>query len=217
MLIETIAVGQPQKILLDDKETFTAIFKRSITGPVMVRFKNIDGDRQALVDGHGGKYKAVYAYSGVHYPWWTRDLGRELERAQFGENLTISDWDDAATCIGDVLRVGEAELIASEPRLPCSKLALRTGVPHMVKRFNDARRWGIYFEVGKEGLISVGNRVEVIFSHPERVPVYELARVYLFDRDDRAAMARLAGLEHLDPQWREAFAKRLRGQTAAAE
>jgi len=217
MIIETIAVGQPQKVMLDGKEAMTAIFKRSITGPVMVRHDNIDGDRQAAVDIHGGKYKAVYAYSGVHYPWWREQLGQDLERAQFGENLTISNWDDTGTCIGDVLRVGEAELIASQPRLPCTKLVLRTGVPQMIKRFNDARRWGIYFQVRKEGSISVGDRVEVIFSHPERVPVYELARVYVIDRDDRAAMARLAGLEHLDPEWREAFAKRLRAKTAVIE
>jgi hypothetical protein len=39
--------------------------------------------------------------------------------------------------------------------------------------------------------------------------VYEIARVYLFDREDDATMQHLAAHERIVPAWREWFLKRL--------
>ena len=209
MRIETIAVGQPKDYPHNGKVLRTAIYKTPIPGPVWIRFHNVEGDKQASPDIHGGKYKAVYVYSADHYPWWRAELGRDLEPAAFGENLTVSGWDDARVCIGDVYRFGEAELEAVGPRLPCSKLAMKFGDPHFIKRFSDARRWGLYHAIRKEGVIRVGDTVEKIHEHPARVPAYELARVWVHDRDDRDTIAKLADIEGLDPDWREGLLERL--------
>ena len=37
---------------------------------------NLDGDGQADLVGHGGIYKAAYAYSVENYEYWKRELGR---------------------------------------------------------------------------------------------------------------------------------------------
>jgi MOSC domain-containing protein YiiM len=216
MTVRTIAVAQPERVARDGQELYTAIFKKPVPGPVWVRRLNLEGDRQADPSVHGGEFKAVYAYSGDHYPWWRAQLGREPEPAQFGENLTIDGWDDAATSIGDVLRVGEAEIVAAEPRLPCRKLAFRLGDPHFIERFLKARRWGIYFRVRREGRVSVGDPVEIMERHPSGMRVYDMGDVYLQKGGDRETLARLAALEVLNPELREEFAGRLR-QAPAAE
>lgn len=209
MNVERIAVGQPRVVAWRGNEVRTSIFKTAVEGAVRVVRHNVEGDRQSDREVHGGEYKAVYAYATEHYAWWERRLGRELEPANFGENLMIRGLVEPELCIGDVLRIGSAELEATIPRLPCYKLGIRFGDPTMVKTFTQARRWGIYFRVACEGSIAVGDRAELVARDPARIPVYDVARVYAFDRDDVAAMRRLASHERLDPSWRSYFGETL--------
>jgi MOSC domain-containing protein YiiM len=203
MRVETVAVGTPRRVATATGEIETAIWKTPVAGPVMVRKHNLDGDRQADLKVHGGEFKAVYVYAAEDYEWWRTELGRALEAAQFGENLTVRGLDPAQVSVGDVLRFGEAELAAAQPRLPCAKLAVRFGDPRMIDRFTQAQRWGIYFRVAREGPVAAGDPIEWVARHPEGVPVYDLARVRLFDRHDLVTLRRLAALDVLPPAVRE--------------
>jgi MOSC domain-containing protein YiiM len=191
------------------RDVLTSIFKSPVIGRVRIVRHNVEGDQQADSRVHGGEYKAVYAYSAEHYPWWRNALGRELEPASFGENLTISDFDESAVAIGDVFRVGDAELEAAGPRLPCYKLGVRFGDPLFVKTFVDAGRWGVYFRVRKEGSAEAGDTSERIHADPANLKVYDIARVYFAAPGDRETLERLAGHPRLDPSWREHFAAKL--------
>jgi len=212
MRIETIAVGGPRTVSWQGQEVVTSIFKTPVPGPVMAREHDLEGDRQSDLQVHGGEFKAVYAYAAEHYGFWRARLARELEPASFGENLTISGLDEPDLCIGDVLRMGGAELEAALPRLPCFKLGLRFGDPRMVKTFARSGRWGIYFRISREGPIAVGDAVTIVHRDPARVPVYDIARVYVNDRDDLDTMRRLAAHERLDPAWRGWFLAKLAGE-----
>lgn len=203
MRIETVAVGTPRVVPWRGRDVRTSIFKSPVEGRVRVVRHNVEGDRQSDRRVHGGEFKAVYAYAAQHYDWWRGALGRELEPANFGENLTIGDFDERAVSIGDVFRMGEAELEAVAPRLPCSNLGLRFGDLGIVKEFARAARWGIYFRVVNEGTVAAGDPVERIHADPAGLPVYELARVFLSDRNDAATIERLARHERVDPGTRE--------------
>jgi MOSC domain-containing protein YiiM len=209
MRIEMVAVGQPHVAPWRGRDVRTSIFKSPVEGRRTVRRHNVDGDRQSDRSVHGGEYKAVYTYAAEHYDWWAGALGQELEPANFGENLTIREFDETDVSIGDLFRMGEAELEAAAPRLPCSKLGLRFGDPGMVKEFAEAGRWGIYFRVVTEGAVGAGDAVERIHVDPAGVRVYEIARVSLWDRDDRETIERLAAHARLDPSWRRHFAGKL--------
>ncbi len=213
MTIVAVSVGTPRKVQWRAREVVTSIFKTPVAGPVMVRRHNLEGDRQSDLSVHGGEYKAVYAYAAEDYAWWRAALGRDLEPANFGENLTIQGLSGTDVHVGDVFRAGGAELEATEPRLPCHKLGLRFGDPGMVGTFADARRWGVYFRVVTEGPLSPGDELERIHADPAAIPVSDVARVYLFDRDDAATIERLATHERLDPAWRESFVQRLERST----
>ena len=216
MTIEAVSVGAPRLVIWKDREILTSIFKAPVAGPVWVRRHNLEGDRQSDLSVHGGEYKAVYAYAAEDYDWWRRTLGRELEPANFGENLTIRGLSEAAVHLGDVFRAGDAELEATEPRLPCYKLGIRFGDAGMVRRFAEARRWGAYFRIVTEGDVSAGDSFERIHADPAAIPLSEIARVSLFDRADAAAIERLAAHERLDPSWRDHFVERLSGAVPRA-
>jgi MOSC domain-containing protein YiiM len=209
MRIEAISVGRPRVVPFRGRDVLTSIFKSPVIGRVRIVRHNVEGDQQADSRVHGGEYKAVYAYSAENYAWWRNALRRELEPASFGENLTVSEFDETAVSIGDVFRVGDTELEAAGPRLPCYKLGVRFGDPLFVKTFAEAGRWGIYFRVAKDGSAAAGDLVERIHADPAKLKVYDIARTYLSDRSDREMLERLAGHPRLDPSWREHFAAKL--------
>jgi MOSC domain-containing protein YiiM len=210
MRVVSVNVGLPRTVRLKRRDVTTGIFKKPAAGRVRLRRLNFDGDRQADLSVHGGPAKAVYAYPLEHYAYWRDQLQEELPLGAFGENLTVDGLPlerDAA--VGDVLRIGTAELVVTQPRIPCFKLALRFGREDMVKRFLASGRTGYYLAVEAEGDVGAGDRVETIARHPARIPVAEVIRVYTSDRDDRAAIERLVALDALPEEWRSYFETKL--------
>ena len=53
----------------------------------------------------------------------------------FGENFTTDGLLEDSFYIGDRFSVGSAEVLVTQPRLPCYKLAIRFQSDEMVKRF----------------------------------------------------------------------------------
>ncbi|MBA3993453.1 MAG: hypothetical protein C0469_07990 [Cyanobacteria bacterium DS2.3.42] len=80
---------------------------------------------------------------------------RALEWGSFGENLTTSGLDENSVCIGDKLKIGTANFIVTQPRMPCSKLGIRLGDSGMVRRFYKSGKWGFY-------LASIGHYLQAM-------------------------------------------------------
>lgn len=188
----------------------TGIFKKPVLGAIRVRRMNIDGDRQSDLSVHGGEYKAVYAYALEHYAWWQNELGRDLPYGAFGENLTIAEFREDEVCVGDVIRIGTAELQAVQPRLPCFKLGLRFNDAKMIRRFLDSGRWGIYFRVLKEGALAAGDQVEWAHRDSACFPVPELAKLHLAPRKTASSLRHALSTTALPPDWRDDFTDDLR-------
>jgi MOSC domain-containing protein YiiM len=212
MRVVSVNVGLPRTVRWKGREVTTGIFKEPVEDRVPLRHLNLDGDRQADLSVHGGAAKAVYAYPLEHYAFWREELGEELPLGAFGENLTVEGLPlEAEAAVGDRFRVGTAELVVTQPRLPCYKLGLRFGREDMVKRFLASRRTGYYLAVEVEGDVGAGDHVELIARDPARIPVGEITRVYASDRDDHATIERLVALDALPDDWRSYFEKRLAG------
>jgi MOSC domain-containing protein YiiM len=206
----SVNVGLPQNVRWKGRDVTTGVFKEPVEGRVPLRHLNFDGDRQADLSVHGGTTKAVYAYPLEHYAFWRKQLAQELTFGAFGENLTVEGLPvEEEIAVGDRFRIGTAELVVTQPRVPCYTLGLRFGREDMVKRFLASRRSGYYLAVEVEGDVGVGDRVETLTRHPARIPVAEITRVYASDRDDLASIERLVALDALPEDWRRYFAKRL--------
>lgn len=210
MKIISIHVGRPRLVMSNGNPVSTAIFKEPVSGPVMLRALNLDGDRQADLSVHGGISKAVYAYPMEHYEFWKRELpAMDLNDGMFGENFTSEGLFEDAVNAGDRFRVGEAELMATEPRLPCYKLGIKFGRSDIIKRFLQSRRTGIYFSVLKEGMVEAGNEIELISRDANNIAIADITRVFAFEKDDVNTLRRLVKLEALSESWREHFYKQL--------
>ena len=206
MRVVSVNVGLPRTVRSKGREVTTGIFKKPVAGRIPLHRLNFDGDRQADLAVHGGAAKAVYAYPLEHYAFWQEQLQEELPFGSFGENLTVEGLPlEGHIAVGDRFRVGTAELVVTQPRIPCFKLALRFGRDDMVKRFLASGRTGYYLAVQVEGDVGAGDRVNTLARHPARIPVAEVTRVYASDRDDRAAIERLVALDALPEDWRSHF------------
>src|SRR5712692_7109542 len=176
MKLVSVNVGVPREVQWKGGAVTSAIFKEPVARRVMLRSLNLEGDRQADLSVHGGPDKAVYAYPAEHYAFWRNELKRELPFGMFGENLTTEGLLEDAVQIGDRLRIGSAELIVTQPRLPCYKLGMKFEADEMVKRFLASGRTGFYFSVAREGELGFGDRIELIARDANHVRVSDITR-----------------------------------------
>ena len=210
MKIISLNVGLPRLVLRNDEPVSTGIFKEPVTGRVMMRKLNLDGDRQADLSVHGGPEKAVYIYPSEHYDFWKRELPEmNLPWGMFGENLTTTGLFETETHVGDKFRVGAAEVMVTQPRIPCYKLGIRFGRVDIIKRFLISERSGFYVSVLKEGEVAAGDEFEVLEKNASGVTVVDVTRLYSTDRENVDLLRRAIATEELPESWREYFKKRL--------
>ncbi|HEY0349619.1 MAG TPA: MOSC domain-containing protein [Pyrinomonadaceae bacterium] len=210
MKLISLNVGLPRIVEYNSEPLATGIFKEPVPGPVMLRTLNLDGDRQADLSVHGGISKAVYGYPAEHYEFWRRELPEmDLPYGMLGENFTTEGLFEDKLNVGDRFRVGEAELMVTEPRLPCYKLGIKFGRVDIIKRFLQSRRTGFYFAVVKEGEVKAGDAIELLRRDENGITIADITRLYAFEKGDRETLRRVVKLEALSGSWREYFLNRL--------
>jgi MOSC domain-containing protein YiiM len=211
MNVISVNVGRPREVRSDGKIVLTSIFKSPVDGRVAIRGCNLAGDQQSDPSVHGGPFKAVYAYPSEHYVFWGRRRpGVDLPWGVFGENLTIEGLLEPQIHVGDRLRIGSAELVVTQPRMPCYKLGIRFDDPQMVKAFLDSRRSGFYMSVAVEGEVGAGDAIEVLERHPAAVSIREI--LGLHQREERRPDRLQAAIDipALSGAWRRELEERLR-------
>ncbi len=210
MRIVSVNVGLPREMVHKGKTITTGIFKEPVEGRITLRTLNLDGDRQADLSVHGGPSKAVYAYPSEHYEYWRVEFtDMNLPWGMFGENLTTEGLREDSVHIGDRFRIGSAEAIVTEPRLPCYKLAAKFGRDDIIKRFLQSGRTGCYFAVLQEGEVGSGDAIELLSRDEHGIRVADITRLYVRDKDDLETLRRAVEVKALPESWRSYFWKRI--------
>jgi MOSC domain-containing protein YiiM len=204
-VVESVNVGTPREVSWRGRTVTTAIWKDPVRGRVRVRGVNVDGDRQANLEVHGGVDKALYAYAAEDLEWWAGQLGREVPPGSFGENLTVRGVDVSGALVGERWRAGGTLLEVSQPRIPCFKLGIRMGSQRFPSHFAAAGRPGAYLRILAEGAVAAGDPVEVVHRPGHGLTVAEVSRIY---HQDHAGAARLLQVPELSGSWKQ-WAERL--------
>lgn len=207
MKLLSINVSKPKPITYEGKIIYTGIFKEPVSGTVMLREINIDGDGQGDLKVHGGTYKAIYGYPFEHYSHWQQELLRDdLSYGQFGENLTVEGIMETDVHIGDVFQIGsDVKLQITQPRVPCYKLGHKMGLTEFPKMFLESRRVGFYFKVLAEGEITAGDLISRIEVASEKMSVTEILNLRYFDTKNREKIEKARRLPALSPSWKKDF------------
>ncbi|PIQ97663.1 MAG: MOSC domain-containing protein [Nitrospinae bacterium CG11_big_fil_rev_8_21_14_0_20_56_8] len=210
----SINIGVPRKgMCRDGSEMVSGIFKTPVQGRIYLTELGFEGDGVADPLHHGGEDKAVCMYSQDHYPFWVETLALELSPGAFGENLTVSGLTEKALHIGDIYRMGEAEIQCTQPRQPCFKLNKLFGTRDMVQRIQSAGYSGNYFRVLKPGWVKPGDFLVLVETHPARFSVDDANTLMHHDKSNIEGIRTILSLGPLSASWREHFQSRLDRQT----
>ena len=210
MKIISLNVGLPRLVLRGEEPVSTGIFKQPVAGRVGLRKLNLEGDRQADLSVHGGPEKAVYLYPSEHYEFWRQELpDMDLPWGMFGENFTTTGFQETETNIGDRFRVGSAEVMVTQPRMPCYKLGIRFGRTDIIRKFLASERSGFYLSVSREGKVAAGDEFEQIEKNASGVRVVDVTRLYSSDKGNVDLIRRAMATEALPESWRSYFQERL--------
>ena len=210
MKLISVNVGLPREIAVDGKIVRTSIWKSPIQGRVHVSTLNLDGDQQSDLSVHGGVDKAVYLYPSEHYSYWRNQLpDAELPWGAFGENFTSQDILENQIRIGDRIRIGSADFMVTQPRMPCFKLGIRFNRRDMVKRFFESQRTGLYLSVIREGEVNNGDAIEFIEKQETGVTITDIMNLYSIDSRNQELLRRATEVPALPQSWKDFFRKRL--------
>ncbi|QPJ65835.1 MAG: MOSC domain-containing protein [Candidatus Nitrohelix vancouverensis] len=206
----SVNVGKPKKVTFPNGRTFYTGFNKTPTSePQYLDAPGLIGDGVADRRYHGGSDKAVCVYFADHFAFWKSVLGVALSPGSFGENFSISGMDETQLHIGDIYRVGDAELQCTEPRQPCVKLASALNSSTLVKTMRDTGYSGAYFSVLKPGQVRVGDSMELITADPEQFSISQVNQLLYHDKSNTASMQKLLAIPGVSTTLRRYFEGRL--------
>ena len=207
--IVSVNVGLPREVLWKGRRVSTGIFKEPVTGRVMVRQLDLDGDRQADLTVHGGPEKAIYVYPAEYYAYWRKEFpDMDLPFGMFGENFTVEGLDERVH-IGDQFSIGSTKVMVTQPRLPCYKLGIKFQRDDILKRFLNSGLTGFYLSVLQEGEVEAGDSITRLKSDENGITVENITQLYAFDRQNMTLLQRAVEVEALPESWREFFQERI--------
>jgi ferredoxin-NADP reductase/MOSC domain-containing protein YiiM/ferredoxin len=201
-VIVSVNVGLPHDVAWQGRTVRTGVWKTPVTGRILARRLNLDGDGQGDLRGHGGEQRAIMVYQLDSYRYWAKYLGRsDLVAGNFGENLTVEGLADNEVCIGDRFRIGGAVVEVSQPRDTCYRVGIRLNHPEIAALLVARHRTGFYFRVIQEGEIGAGDRVEKISDGPERMTVAEIDALLYSAEHPVEALRRAVRIPALSLDW----------------
>jgi MOSC domain-containing protein YiiM len=209
--LASLNIALPEKVDLNGggKKLLTGIFKKPVEGKIFLDELGFRGDGVGDSRIHGGKDLAVCSYFVDHFPYWQTKLEREIKPGAFGENLSLSEINETQINIGDIFRLGEAEIEVSQPRQPCHKLNKVFDLQAMACKVQTTGYTGCYFRVKKTGWVKPDSKVEKIQEGLGKISI-EMVNVLMFkEKKNKDLLKNVVSLQALSVEWREKFQKRL--------
>ena len=211
MHIVSTNIGNPTKIVWKGKEIHTGIYKKPFNEGIFLG--NMDVDNDSVIDRlyHGGTEKACYLFSAKHYPYWKVKYPLlEWDWGMFGENLTVSNYDEKESFIGDIIRIGTTLVQITQPRQPCFKLAYRFNNHKMVKQFVNSGHSGAYLKVLEKGFIQANDPFQLVERVQESVSVFNVFQLLYADLEKKDEAVTTINIPELAENCRYDLMKRFR-------
>ena len=188
MRLEAVCTGQATPVAA--KSGLTGHRKAPVAGAVSIRTLGLAGDTIVDTNNHGGRDQAVYLFTTPDRIAWAAETGHPMPYGAFGENMCLSNLDNADLCVGDIFEIGDTVLQVTSPRIPCATFAAVSGLPRAPRRFIAMARPGAYLRVLQGGDVQAGDKVRLVPWTGTRVSLREVFR-HSFVPPDDAYVARI--------------------------
>jgi MOSC domain-containing protein YiiM len=127
--------------------------------------------------------RTLYAYASEHLPFWqtvraqarVAGWGEPVPPGLFGEDLLLAGLREADLWVGDMLRLPQATLAVSGPRLPDAEFSARLGFAQAARLMQQSGFSGWHLVVIAPGTVQAGDAIELL-PGPREVNLRELFR-----------------------------------------
>jgi len=207
----SVNVGLPVKVKFGNEIVTTGIFKNPVDKRINLKKLNLEGDRQADLTVHGGLDKAVYSYPYEYYDFWRKEFPDiSFNWGMFGENLTTEGLFESQVNVGDRFQIGSAQLVATQPRMPCYKLGVKFGRMDIIKKFLKSEKSGIYFKVIKEGGIVINDTIKLIKKDNNNITIKNIVELITKeDKENTTLLEKTVKVRDLPQGWKNYFLEKL--------
>ena len=203
MKIISTNIAKPTTFIWMGKEETTGIFKKPTNKPIYLTKNDVLNDEVSNRLNHGGYYKACYIFSSEQYPYW-KSLYPTLDWSwgMFGENLTVSDFDEREVLLGDIYKVGDALVQVSQYREPCYKFGHKFGTQKVLKQFINHGFGGTYLSILKEGNVTVNDKFTLVERPENSLSVASLFQLVFAKEKDQDLLKIAANSTAIPPKKR---------------
>ena len=211
MKVVSTNIAEPRTVLKNGKEVKTGIYKLPVSKGIYLEKTDVKNDSVIDRKFHGGIDKACYLYSVDHYPFWKKQYPNlDWHWGMFGENLTIEGLDESKIRIGDTFEIGEAIIQVSEPRRPCSILAIRFNDKGLVKKFMNTPFPGVYLRVLQNGQVKSGDKLKLVNSNGDSLTIKDVYSIFSDNSKNMPLMEMALSEPHLSEDCKNSIRKRLK-------
>lgn len=189
MKIISTNIATPTTIIWNGQEETTGIYKMPTHQPIYIGKADVKNDEVSDRVHHGGFYKACYLFSAEQYPYW-KNLYPHLNWnwGMFGENLTVSGFDETQVFLGDIYKVGEALVQISQYREPCYKLGYKFGTQTVLKQFIEHGFGGTYISILEEGHVAINDEFVLVKRPEESLTIAQLFQLVFAKEKDQSLL-----------------------------
>ena len=175
MKVVSVNIGERKKVQWRKKTIETGIFKYPVKRAIFLDVENVKGDSIVNREHHGGIDQAVYLYGEQHYQYFKELFpDQDWQYGMFGENITITNFDETKIHIGATYQLGETKIEVTKPRQPCMKLGVRFNDQKIVKDFWNSTKSGVYFKILETGNVNVGDELTLIENKSQNPTIAEV-------------------------------------------
>lgn len=190
----------------------TGMYKQPAAGPLDLDREGFIGDDQADRRVHGGPEKAVHLYPARHYAKLAErfpDAASQLVIGSIGENISTPDLDENDVRIGDIWRLGSAELQVCQPRNPCWKIDERFASDGMAAFIAEHRLTGWYWRVVQPGRVAPGDQLDLLQAAEGGFTLAEAMLCWQAHRPALADLEKLAASPGIAKNWQQKIVSRV--------
>jgi len=190
----------------------TGMYKQPAVGRLELGPEGFIGDEQADRRVHGGPEKAVHLYPARHYAKLAErfpEAAPQLVIGSLGENISTAELDENDVRIGDIWRLGSAELQVCQPRNPCWKIDERFASDGMAAFIAEHRLTGWYWRVVTPGRVTPGDTLELLRAAEGSFTLAEAMLCWQAHRPTLADLEKLAASPGIAKNWQQKIVSRV--------
>jgi MOSC domain-containing protein YiiM len=190
----------------------TGIYKQPAAGTLELGREGFVGDEQADRRVHGGPEKAVHLYPAAHYARLAEkfpDASTQLVIGSLGENMSTAELDESDVRIGEIWRLGSAQLQVCQPRNPCWKIDERFASEGMAAFIAEHGLTGWYWRVLVPGQVPPGATLDRLVAADDSLTLAAAMRLWQAHRPELAELEKLAASPGIAQNWQQKIMARI--------